>query len=259
MRIGLTAGHSARTDGERHWEYERCRATQDHIRHLLSRAGHLVILPPIHVFELSNDAALMAKIRHFNAKQVDMAIELHLNAGAGRYSTAIYWDQGKRHSKRGQQLASALCQQFTAGLPWKTIGARPMSYFARDLAFLRDTDMPSVITEPAFDWLRRAHDDADMGLRRWDRRGFASLLDGAGFAVERLTGFTALLVPVVLARVAWERLRGVPDGDEIADLAPPGAWIGGGRDFLLEPGWNRILRDPRWGVGLPAHSGRRTA
>ena len=47
-------------------------------------------------------------------------------------------------------MAEDTCGQFQAGLPWKTIGAKPQSNFHRSLAFLNDSRMPAVISEPTF-------------------------------------------------------------------------------------------------------------
>ena len=74
----------------------------------------------------------MGKIEFFNQHRVDLAVELHLNAGGGDYSTAIYWDhEDGRSSGGGSRLASALCTQLRTAFPWRSIGAQPQSYFRR--------------------------------------------------------------------------------------------------------------------------------
>ena len=103
-----------------------------------------------------------------------------------------------------------------------------------------------VIAEPAFEFLRRAHDEVDMGARRWGPRAFRTLLGQAGFTIESMTGFTALLSPVVAARALWERIRGVPETDEIDELRPPPAWAARPLDgvMTLEAGFSRWISFP---------------
>ena len=151
MKIGLASGHSRNTDiPQRLFEWERCAVAETPLFQLLAAAGHDVVQLHNQTYDLENDPALKSKIRLFNVAEVDMAFELHLNAGGGDYSTAIYWDHDGAFSGAGKQIAEDLCAQFQAGLPWRTIGAQPQSYFHRSLAFLNDTYMPAVIVEPAF-------------------------------------------------------------------------------------------------------------
>ena len=151
MKIGIAAGHSMNTDNpERRFEWQCCFEAELRLSRLLQAEGHEVVRPPRDLFQLENDAALLAKIDLFNTADVDVAVELHLNAGGGDYSTCIYWDEGETHSEKGQDLSIDICRHLEAGLPWRCIGAKGQSYFARSLAFLNKTTMPSVITEAAF-------------------------------------------------------------------------------------------------------------
>ncbi len=152
MRIGVASGHSRNTDiPQRLFEWERCAEAETVLVQLLAAAGHVVVQPEAKIYDLENGPALNSKIRCFNEAVVDLAVELHLNGGGGDYSTAIYWDHGGGgHSGAGKRMAEDLCEQFQAGLPWKSIGAKPQSYFHRSLAFLNDSRMPAVIVEPAF-------------------------------------------------------------------------------------------------------------
>ena len=152
MKIGVASGHSRNTNiPKRLFEWERCAEAETVLSQLLAAAGHGVVQPEDQIYDLENNLALRSKIQCFNEAAIDLAIELHLNGGGGDYSTAIYWDHdGGGHSGAGKRIAEDLCGQFQAGLPWKTIGAKPQSYFQRSLAFLNDSRMPAVIIEPAF-------------------------------------------------------------------------------------------------------------
>ena len=151
LTIGLTAGHSHQADPELAWEHERCRAATEGLEELLAKAEFACVSVPPEVYELDNDAALFEKIRCFNERRVDVALELHLNAGGGDYSTCLYWDDEEGYfSEPGKQLAVEIAEQFKAAFPWRGIGAKGQTFFDRRLAFLGKTDMPAVITEVAF-------------------------------------------------------------------------------------------------------------
>ncbi|MFC1526771.1 N-acetylmuramoyl-L-alanine amidase [Candidatus Latescibacterota bacterium] len=151
MRIGLAAGHSARTEGERLWEWKRCRKVQSRLGELLVYGGHHPVVPPRELYQLDNDAALAAKIAYFNQRRVEVAVELHLNAGGGQYSTCLYWSDGEdHHSEPGKELAGHVARQLALAFPWRSIGPRSQGHMGRQLAFLGETTMPAVIVEPAF-------------------------------------------------------------------------------------------------------------
>lgn len=149
MKIGLAAGHSGRTEGERLWEYRLCRRAEVALTRSLQGCRHEVISPMGSMYDMVNDVALREKIGWFNRNKVDIAVELHINAGGGEYSTVIYEDD----SVDGKRLAQCISTQLIwlkNFAKWTSIGARPQSYFNRSLAFLRDTKMPAVIVEPGF-------------------------------------------------------------------------------------------------------------
>ena len=166
MRLGIASGHSANTEGERLWEWRRCRAVEQCLVDLLRQAGHEVVLPTQAIYQLDNDSALWRKIRFFNERRVDIAIELHLNAGRGDYSTCLYWDDEEGYfSEQGKQLAVEIAEQFKTAFPWRALGAKGQTYFERALAFLHKTNMPATITECAFkdDPSQRAYMETKQG------------------------------------------------------------------------------------------------
>ena len=151
MRIGVACGHSRDTTGERRFEFNCCAPVSDLVARLLKTAGYGVVEPGAAIYDADNDAALNAKIALFNREAVDLAVEIHLNAGGGDYSTVLYWDDtgtGK-YSFKGQQAAGAIADEFRA-FSWRSSGARPQSYFNRSLAFLNQLNAPAIITECGF-------------------------------------------------------------------------------------------------------------
>lgn len=87
------------------------------------------------------DAELAERV---NATDADCAVELHFNASAQRAegTEMIHW-AGSAEAKR---LASRLQRHTLQALDLNDRGVRGR----RDLAFLKLTQMPSVIAEPAF-------------------------------------------------------------------------------------------------------------
>lgn len=148
MNIGIAAGHSGNTVGERLWEYLRCRDVVLEVKTLCWALGHDVFVVPQHVHEMENDDALSAKIEHFNSYPLDVSVEVHLNAGGGQYSTTIYWAKGSGVSKVGKRIAQGINDEYT--FPWRTIGARPQTYFNKQYKFLRKCKAPAIITEGGF-------------------------------------------------------------------------------------------------------------
>jgi len=88
------------------------------------------------------DQALADKV---NATQADVAIELHFNAAENPNAAGaemLHYPQ----SQKGRALAKALLEETTDALGNEPRGAKARN----DLPFLRLTDMPAVICEPAF-------------------------------------------------------------------------------------------------------------
>jgi SAM-dependent methyltransferase len=78
-----------------------------------------------------------------------------------------------------------------------------------------------VLSEPAFELLRRGHDEAVMAARRWSRAELIALVRSAGFEVERCSGFLTLLLPAVLLSLVVDKLRkGAHEVDEIRAPGP---------------------------------------
>jgi SAM-dependent methyltransferase len=102
-----------------------------------------------------------------------------------------------------------------------------------------------LIRLPAFELLRGHHDANVHGRRRYTAADVTSLLNQAGFVVERTTYTNSLLMPLALTQRLIERLRpSAPDSHSDLTL-PPGpineifrwalaaeaAWVAGGGRF----------------------------
>lgn len=79
-----------------------------------------------------------------------------------------------------------------------------------------------VLVEPAFDALRRGHDDVVHGRRRYRRRRLGALVAAAGLRTVRATYAYSFLAPPAAALGAWDRLRrssgpvgAPPDGSDV--------------------------------------------
>jgi SAM-dependent methyltransferase len=78
-----------------------------------------------------------------------------------------------------------------------------------------------LVTVPAVPWLWSAHDVSVHHRRRYLRGGLESLLQEAGFTVERLTYHTSLLFPVVAVQRAASRMRGIDPNAKYDVKVPP--------------------------------------
>jgi N-acetylmuramoyl-L-alanine amidase len=167
MKIGICAGHGRLGAVQtRIWEMDRCVPALSQAFAMLKSAGINVVTPNPSIYDLDNDDALVKKVEFFNEENCDLSVEIHINAGKGNYSTCLYWDKGEKHSIVGKEVASEIEKQFESVTTWKSIGAKPQSYFSRGLYFLNKTNHPSVITEIGFkdtqihvDWLLRRSGD----------------------------------------------------------------------------------------------------
>jgi SAM-dependent methyltransferase len=77
------------------------------------------------------------------------------------------------------------------------------------LARMRETLAPSgkiVVTVPAYQWLWGAHDVYLHHHRRYSRAALAACADEAGYRIERMTYFNALLLPLAIAVRFIDRL-----------------------------------------------------
>ncbi len=82
-----------------------------------------------------------------------------------------------------------------------------------------------VMSEPAFEMLRRGHDEAVMAARRWTRPELVELVQSAGFEVQRCSGFLTLLLPAVLLSLALDKLR--PSAHEVEEIKRPSVLVDG--------------------------------
>jgi len=149
MRIGIAAGHSLKSEGERLYEFQRCQAAVNHLLAIGAQSTLTFTPVPSAIHHMANNEALRAKVQFFNAQAVDLALELHLNAAGGNYSTTIYYnDDATQARTAGSLVENAL----DAGLPWPSIGPQPEAYFQRGFSFyfLRATRMPALLLEPGF-------------------------------------------------------------------------------------------------------------
>lgn len=73
-----------------------------------------------------------------------------------------------------------------------------------------------VVSEPAFESLKREHDLVGFGSRRWSRREIRGLVEAAGFELVSLVPYCFALAPLVFGLKQWERLR--PKGAEASDI-----------------------------------------
>ena len=117
---------------------------------------------------------------------------------------------------------------------------------ARALAELHRILVPGgwlFASVPAHAWLWSIRDELAGHRRRYSRRMLRDRVVAAGFEVQRLFGYQALLLPMLAAARAWSRLRG--GRDTVAEDAP------GARANALfrainrcEVGIGRIARPP---------------
>lgn len=76
-----------------------------------------------------------------------------------------------------------------------------------------------LLTEPAFEFLRRSHDAVVMAERRWDKRALLEMIRAAGFVVERHSAFLSLIAPGAVTLALVDRFRS-SHGDDIRELHP---------------------------------------
>ncbi len=73
-----------------------------------------------------------------------------------------------------------------------------------------------LLTEPAFEVLRRGHDDVVMAARRWSRRDLRDLVEGVGFRIQRFSAMLTLVAPGALFGAMFDRFRS--SSDDIREL-----------------------------------------
>ena len=152
MRIGIAAGHSKNATDSQIYEWGRCILAVEILKEQLRLAGHAVISPAAPTYERHNDVALHNKTDLFNRSDLDLAIEMHLNAGGGNYSCVLYWDAPAKgyHSVGGKKWADRISEGHDF-LQLRNLGAKSKTEMGRNkLWFLDRTSCPAIITEPAF-------------------------------------------------------------------------------------------------------------
>ena len=106
-----------------------------------------------------------------------------------------------------------------------------------------------VLTVPANRWMWSAHDVAHHHFRRYSRRELERLALDAGYRIELLNYFNALLFPAV----AVARILGKLSGKDAADDSMPPAVVNGLLDRIFGAEANLVGRMPMpFGVSLIA-------
>jgi ubiquinone/menaquinone biosynthesis C-methylase UbiE len=102
-----------------------------------------------------------------------------------------------------------------------------------------------ILNLAAFEFLRGAHDKAVGAVRRYTRPQVRALLEGAGFAIERLTYWNATLTPPI-ALVRWLSRRQVAREQARSDFRPLPPFLNSvlARLATLELGASRHLSLP---------------
>jgi SAM-dependent methyltransferase len=100
-----------------------------------------------------------------------------------------------------------------------------------------------VVTVPAYPWLWGRHDEANHHQRRYTKKTLVAAATSAGWQLERLTHFNALLLPAAAAyRLVERRLN--PRGDAPSELDRTPAWANRALERVLR-GEARVLRGGR--------------
>lgn len=83
------------------------------------------------------------------------------------------------------------------------------------------------MTDNALEMLRRPHDKAMQGPRRYDKKDLRSKLEEAGFEVIRLSYFFMSAFPVIYLKRRRENRRAArnPDAAPLSDLKPVPRWL----------------------------------
>jgi SAM-dependent methyltransferase len=95
-----------------------------------------------------------------------------------------------------------------------------------DIAYLLRPGGMFVLTEPAFSYLRRAHDVADYGARRYTLGQLTGMLKNAGFRDVQGTYFNMPVFPIALLLAVIDRLGLSPkDTDRVLEMTMPPKWL----------------------------------
>jgi SAM-dependent methyltransferase len=80
-----------------------------------------------------------------------------------------------------------------------------------------------LLTVPAHPWMWSGHDVANHHHRRYTRAAFRTVIEGAGFRIERFSAFNSLLFPLAVAQRGVSKLVGKEGSDDALPPAPMNA------------------------------------
>lgn len=112
-----------------------------------------------------------------------------------------------------------------------------------------------LVTVPAYQALWSAHDVVNKHYRRYDRRMLRAAATEAGWSVERMTGFNALLLaPAAAVRLAQRRKALDADAQHTSELELSPPWMNAALELPLraEAAWLRRGRTLPAGLSLLA-------
>jgi SAM-dependent methyltransferase len=111
-----------------------------------------------------------------------------------------------------------------------------------------------ISTEPAFNFLWRAHDVIDQGVRRYTLKQLTGMLERAGYCSVRGTYFNLPAFPVAASLALADRLGLFPvrSNEGVSELRPPPQWLNNlvGAVLDIELGAIRILGGLPLGVSI---------
>ena len=91
-----------------------------------------------------------------------------------------------------------------------------------ELVGLLNPGAKAILTVPAYPKLWSAHDEVHHHKRRYTKRGFESLIEGAGLEIVQLSHFNTLLfLPAALARMASKMKSPAPGESPSMETMPP--------------------------------------
>jgi SAM-dependent methyltransferase len=111
-----------------------------------------------------------------------------------------------------------------------------------------------LVTVPAYQALWSAHDVVNRHERRYGRRALRAAAVEAGWTIERMTSFNALLLPPAAVVRLAQRLRPVDPAAHTSDLALSPPWLNAVLELPLraEAAWLRRGRTLPVGLSLLA-------
>jgi len=129
-------------------ERDVCRDIVDFASPLFEARGHVVVDPRTDEEHLSYPEYLLRRIATLTRYEVDVAIDVHLNAWSSpptNYSLVLY-GVGRDDSLA---LATSVAFSFDV-LGWDNMGAKADAAIGRTLGFCRRLTCPAIVVEPLF-------------------------------------------------------------------------------------------------------------